>query len=125
MNRGYTVEEYLEFVDRVLDRLPDASIAGDITVGFPTETDEDFEMTKDILRRVPFKNNYIFKYAPRPGTVSIDRFPDDVPTEVKKARNNALLASNALFRAFLTSVGTSSGNRSMETVPGRGAYLKM
>ena len=95
MNRGYTVEEYLEFVDRVLDRLPDASIAGDIIVGFPTETDEDFEMTKDILRRVPFKNNYIFKYSPRPGTVSIDRFPDDVPTEVKKARNNALLALQA------------------------------
>ena len=95
MNRGYTIEEYLEFVDRVLDRLPDASIAGDIIVGFPTETDEDFEETCNLLRRVPFKNNYIFKYSPRPGTTAIDRFPDDVPIEVKKARNNALLALQA------------------------------
>jgi tRNA-2-methylthio-N6-dimethylallyladenosine synthase len=54
MNRGYTVEEYLDFVDRVRRWLPDACIAGDIIVGFPTETDEDFEATKDLLRRVPF-----------------------------------------------------------------------
>jgi tRNA-2-methylthio-N6-dimethylallyladenosine synthase len=95
MNRGYTVEEYLEFVERVRRWLPDACIAGDIIVGFPTETDEDFEATKDLLRRVPFKNNYIFKYSPRPGTVAIDRFPDDVPEEVKKVRNNELLALQA------------------------------
>lgn len=95
MNRGYTVEEYLEFVDRVLERLPDACIAGDIIVGFPTETDEDFEATKTLLKRVPFKNNYIFKYSPRPGTVAINRLPDDVTDEVKRARNNALLALQA------------------------------
>lgn len=95
MNRGYTVEEYLEFVDRVLDRLPDACIAGDIIVGFPGETDEDFALTKALLRRVPFKNNYIFKYSPRPGTTAIDRFVDDVPEDVKKARNNELLAVQA------------------------------
>ena len=95
MNRGYTVEEYLDFIDRVRDRLPDACIAGDIIVGFPTETDEDFEATKSLMRRVPFKNNFIFKYSPRPGTVAIDRFPDDVPDEVKRARNNELLALQA------------------------------
>ena len=95
MNRGYTVEEYLEFVDRVLARLPDACIAGDIIVGFPGETDEDFEQTKALLRRVPFKNNYIFKYSPRPGTAAIDRFEDDVPEEVKKSRNNELLSVQA------------------------------
>lgn len=92
MNRGYTVEQYLEFIDRALAILPDVSIAGDIIVGFPTETDEDFEMTKNLLRRVPFKNNFIFKYSPRPGTTAIDRFPDDVPDEVKRRRNNELLA---------------------------------
>lgn len=95
MNRGYTVEEYLEFTDRVLRHLPDASIAGDIIVGFPTETDEDFEATKNLLRRVPFKNNFIFKYSPRPGTTAIDRFEDDVPEAVKKLRNNELLALQA------------------------------
>ena len=91
MNRGYTREEYLEFVERVRERLPDCTIAGDIIVGFPTETDAEFEETVSLVRAVPFKNNFIFKYSPRPGTVAINRFEDDVPTEVKKLRNNILL----------------------------------
>lgn len=99
MNRGYTVEEYLEFVDRARAILPDASIAGDIIVGFPTETDEDFDLTKELLRRVRFKNNFIFKYSPRPGTIAIDRFEDDVPDEVKRARNNELLTLQAEISA--------------------------
>jgi tRNA-2-methylthio-N6-dimethylallyladenosine synthase len=91
MNRGYTREEYLEFIERVTSKLPDCTIAGDIIVGFPTETDAEFEETVSLVRAVPFKNNFIFKYSPRPGTVAIDRFEDDVPTEVKKLRNNLLL----------------------------------
>jgi len=91
MNRGYTRAEYLEFIDRVRRKLPDCTIAGDIIVGFPGETDEDFAETVSLLKAVPFKNNFIFKYSPRPGTVAIDRFEDDVPTEVKKLRNNLLL----------------------------------
>ena len=60
-------------------------------MGFPTETDADFELTVSLVRAVPFKNNFIFKYSPRPGTVAIDRFEDDVPNEVKRLRNNLLL----------------------------------
>jgi tRNA-2-methylthio-N6-dimethylallyladenosine synthase len=92
MNRGYTVGEYEEFVARVFEHLPDATLAGDLIVGFPGETDADFEATCGLVRRLPFKNNFIFKYSPRPGTVAIDRFADDVPDEVKRWRNNALLA---------------------------------
>jgi tRNA-2-methylthio-N6-dimethylallyladenosine synthase len=92
MNRGYTREQYLDFIDRVRAILPDAEIAGDFIVGFPTETEEDFEQTKDLLRRVRFKNNFIFKYSPRPGTTAIKRFEDDVPPEIKRRRNNELLA---------------------------------
>jgi len=92
MNRGYTVSEYREFVDRIFHHLPDATLAGDIIVGFPTETDEDFAATVELVRSLPFKNNFIFKYSPRPGTVAIDRFADDVPDEVKRYRNNHLLA---------------------------------
>jgi tRNA-2-methylthio-N6-dimethylallyladenosine synthase len=91
MNRGYTRGEYLEFIARVTEKLPDCTIAGDIIVGFPTETDADFEETVSLVRAVPFKNNFIFKYSPRPGTAAISRFEDDVPTEVKKLRNNLLL----------------------------------
>jgi tRNA-2-methylthio-N6-dimethylallyladenosine synthase len=92
MNRGYTVGEYEAFVGRVFEHLPDATLAGDLIVGFPGETDDDFGATCDLVRRLPFKNNFIFKYSPRPGTVAIDRFADDVPDEVKRWRNNALLA---------------------------------
>ena len=95
MNRGYTVEQYLEFIDRAIRRVPDVSIAGDIIVGFPGETDEDFEATVALLRQVPFKNNFIFKYSPRPGTVAIGRFEDDIPDVVKRERNNALLSVQA------------------------------
>ena len=99
MNRGYTVEQYTDFIDRAIALVPDVSIAGDIIVGFPTETEADFEATIDLLRRVPFKNNFIFKYSPRPGTVAIDRLPDDVPAEVKKRRNNVLLSVQAEISA--------------------------
>jgi len=92
MNRGYTRAEYEAFVEQVFRHLPDATLAGDIIVGFPSETDADFEQTCSLVRDLPFKNNFIFKYSPRPGTTAIDRFPDDVPDEVKRLRNNQLLA---------------------------------
>lgn len=91
MNRGYTRGEYEDFAAQALDILPDATLAGDFIVGFPTETDEDFEASCDMVRKLPFKNNFIFKYSPRPGTVAIERFKDDISNEVKKFRNNVLL----------------------------------
>jgi tRNA-2-methylthio-N6-dimethylallyladenosine synthase len=98
MNRGYTVSEYLEFLDRARACLHQPELgrplmlSGDIIVGFPTETDEDFEATKDLLRRSNAKNQFIFKYSPRPGTFAYDKIADDVPEHVKRARNNELLA---------------------------------
>lgn len=98
MNRGYTVEEYVEFIDRaraVLDQ-PEIGrplmLSGDVIVGFPTETEEDHQATKDLLVRSRCKNQFIFKYSPRPGTVAYDRIPDDIPDAVKRRRNNELLA---------------------------------
>jgi tRNA-2-methylthio-N6-dimethylallyladenosine synthase len=95
MNRGYTREEFLDFVDRARERLPDVEMAGDIIVGFPGETDEDFEATKSLLRLVRFKNAFIFKYSPRPGTPAFDRLPDDIDESIKRRRNNELLALQA------------------------------
>ncbi len=95
MNRGYTADEYIEFIDRVRHFMPDATLASDFIVGFPTETDDDFEATAELIRRCRFKNSFIFKYSPRPGTVAIDRFADDVPEETKRLRNNRLLAVQA------------------------------
>ncbi len=99
MNRGYSVGEYLEFIDRARSYLPDVGLSGDFIVGFPTETDADYEATVALLERVRFKNCFIFKYSPRPGTVAIDRFPDDVPEDVKRRRNNHLLATQSAISA--------------------------
>jgi tRNA-2-methylthio-N6-dimethylallyladenosine synthase len=98
MNRGYSVEEYLEFLDRAKQYLHQPEIgrplttSGDFIIGFPSETDEDFELTKDLVRRARYKNAFIFKYSPRPGTPAFDKLADDVPEAVKRRRNNELLA---------------------------------
>jgi tRNA-2-methylthio-N6-dimethylallyladenosine synthase len=93
MNRGYTVNQYRDFVARARGFMPDVSIASDFIVGFPTETDEEFSQTVQLLRECRFKNSFIFKYSPRPGTAAIDRFNDDVCEDVKRKRNNELLAA--------------------------------
>jgi tRNA-2-methylthio-N6-dimethylallyladenosine synthase len=72
--------------------MPDICIASDFIVGFPTETDVDFAQSVEMVRRCRFKNSFIFKYSPRPGTTAIDRFDDDVPEVTKRQRNNELLA---------------------------------
>jgi tRNA-2-methylthio-N6-dimethylallyladenosine synthase len=92
MNRGYTASQYYDFIARATEMMPDLCIASDFIVGFPTETDEDFQSSAEMIRRCRFKNSFIFKYSPRPGTTAIDRFQDDVPEEIKRQRNNDLLA---------------------------------
>lgn len=92
MKRGYTVEDYREMMARIHQYLPNASVSSDFIVGFSGETEEEFQMSCDIVRECRFKNSFIFKYSERPGTVGAKRLPDDVPEEVKKRRNNELLA---------------------------------
>jgi tRNA-2-methylthio-N6-dimethylallyladenosine synthase len=93
MKRGYTVEDYYAMMDRIQETLGNkASVSSDFIVGFCGETDAEFQMTVDLVQRCRFKNSFIFKYSERPGTRAADNYPDDVPEEVKKRRNNELLA---------------------------------
>ncbi len=92
MKRGYTVADYRDMMDRIRELLPDAAVSSDFIVGFCGETDEDFEQTVALTKECRFKNSFIFKYSERPGTRGADRYPDDVPLDVKQARNNELLA---------------------------------
>jgi tRNA-2-methylthio-N6-dimethylallyladenosine synthase len=92
MNRGYTAQQYIDFIGRAREMMQDICIASDFIVGFPTETEEDFAATVQLVKDCRFKNSFIFKYSPRPGTVAIERFTDDVPEDVKRRRNNELLA---------------------------------
>jgi tRNA-2-methylthio-N6-dimethylallyladenosine synthase len=91
MNRGYTSAEYLELLDIARQIVPDISIAGDFIVGFPNETEDDFALSVDLLKKAQYKNSFIFKYSPRPGTIADKRLEDNVPAEVKNRRNNELL----------------------------------
>ena len=67
------------------------AVTSDFIVGFCGETDEDFEQTIDLVRESRFKNSFIFKYSERPGTKGAELYPDDVPDEVKRRRNNEFL----------------------------------
>jgi len=91
MRRHYSGAGYLELVDRAREIVPGITLASDFIVGFCGETDEEFEATARLVERCRFKNVFVFKYSPRPGTVADKRCTDDVPEEVKRARNVALL----------------------------------
>ncbi|MEX0717678.1 MAG: tRNA (N6-isopentenyl adenosine(37)-C2)-methylthiotransferase MiaB [Planctomycetaceae bacterium] len=92
MKRGYTVAQYREMMGRVRAIVPGCSVSSDFIVGHPGETEESFERSMDAIREFRFKNSYIFKYSPRPGTKGFELFPDDVPEDVKRRRNVELLA---------------------------------
>ena len=86
MRRGYTMAEYLDRLHRLRARCPNVALSTDIIVGFPGETDAEFEQTLELLREVEYDDIYSFNYSPRPQTVSAKIYPDDVPDEVKKDR---------------------------------------
>ena len=91
MNRRYDRKQYLETVAYMRERMPDITITSDIIVGFPGETEEDFEGTLDMLRRVRFDMLYSFIYSPRKGTPAAE-MENQIPSEVQHARFDRLLA---------------------------------
>ena len=89
MNRGYTAAEYAEKVNRLREMRPDISITSDFIVGFPGETERDFEDTLELVDTVHFDQSFSFVFSPRPGTAAAD-LPDDVPLSEKKRRLSRL-----------------------------------
>ena len=89
MNRKYTKEQYLELVDKMYKKIPNLSLSTDIIVGFPGETDEEFEDTLDVVRKVNFEQIFMFIYSPREGTVAAKR-EDQIPEEIKHKRFDKL-----------------------------------
>ena len=94
MNRNHTADEYLRLIDRIRAARPDILLSSDFIVGFPEETDADFDATLDLIRAVEFGQAYSFKYSTRPGTPAAERaqLPDDVMTD-RLHRLQALLAT--------------------------------
>jgi len=100
MNRGYTREDYLALVGRLRRSLPSLLLMTDIIVGFPGESEEDFEATCGLLREVRFAGIFSFRYSPRPLSAAA-AIPDDVPLEVKRRR---LVDLQALQRSIQTGI---------------------
>jgi tRNA-2-methylthio-N6-dimethylallyladenosine synthase len=89
MNRWYTREEYLSLIKKITDKIPEAKFTTDIIVGFPGETEEQFDNTVDLCKQVDFNIAYISTYSPRPGTMA-EKMIDDVTRAKKKRRFQAL-----------------------------------
>ena len=92
MKRNYTASYYMEMLARCRELVPGVSISSDFIVGFCGESEESFQKSMELVREAKFKNSFIFKYSERGGTKAAERYPDDVPDDVKKRRNNDLLA---------------------------------
>jgi tRNA-2-methylthio-N6-dimethylallyladenosine synthase len=90
MNRTYTSAEFLERVDKIRELIPNVDITTDVMVGFPGETDEDFQATMDLFKKVRFTSAFMFAFSPRKGTGAAN-YKDQVPHEVKVARLNELV----------------------------------
>jgi tRNA-2-methylthio-N6-dimethylallyladenosine synthase len=92
MNRKYTREWYLERVAAIRRIIPDCGLSTDIFVGYHSETEEDHQLSLDLMREVGYDSAFMFKYSERPGTYASKHLPDDVPENVKIRRLNELIA---------------------------------
>ena len=90
MKRGYTVDQYRRLISNIRARIPDVAINTDIIVGFPGETDQQFQRTYDLLAELRLDKAHLARYSPRPHTLSARTMPDDVPDDEKRRRHQAL-----------------------------------
>jgi tRNA-2-methylthio-N6-dimethylallyladenosine synthase len=86
MNRVYTNEDFLNLVDKIRTKVPDVALTTDIIVGFPTETDGEFEDTIQVVAKAAFDSAFTFKYSQRQGAIASKKYPDDVPESIKTER---------------------------------------
>lgn len=96
MNRRYNVDEYYIGVELLREYFPDAAVTTDVIVGFPGETEEEFNITKKYLEKVCFYEMHVFKYSRRKGTTA-DKMPDQIPENIKSERSTELLELNEIL----------------------------
>ena len=96
MNRRYNVDEYYKGVELLREYFPDAAVTTDVIVGFPGETEEEFNITKKYLEKVCFYEMHVFQYSRRKGTAA-DKMPDQIPENIKSERSTELLELNEIL----------------------------
>jgi threonylcarbamoyladenosine tRNA methylthiotransferase MtaB len=101
MNRPYRIDDYVDTLERVRAVIPGLALATDIIVGFPTESDQAFAATMNVVERLQFSKLHVFRYSARPDTTAA-AMPDVVPVEVKKERSKQLIGlGNTIRQRFL------------------------
>ena len=113
MRRRYTRESYLDLVARIRESLPDVALSTDMIVGFPGETEQDFEDTLSLTSTVRYHSMFSFKYSSRPNTLAEKRLPDDVPDEEKTRR---IVALQARQRAIQTELNAGLVGREVQVL---------
>jgi threonylcarbamoyladenosine tRNA methylthiotransferase MtaB len=128
MRRPYTIEQYATLVDRIRTRIPHASIGSDIIVGFPGETDADFEQLCEYLERSPLTHLHVFPYSDRPGTVA-SAMRDKVPGALVRERGRRIreIGQRLTTRFRESQLGTTHRALTLEdgSVAVTGNYLKV
>ncbi|MCY4309616.1 MAG: tRNA (N6-isopentenyl adenosine(37)-C2)-methylthiotransferase MiaB [Rhodobacteraceae bacterium] len=105
MNRKHTQAEYVEIISRLREYRPDIAISGDFIVGFPGETEEDFQETLNVVKKVGFIKSFSFKYSPRPGTPAAERVHVDSDTQSERLQRLQNLLSEYQFTEQRNMVG--------------------
>jgi tRNA-2-methylthio-N6-dimethylallyladenosine synthase len=113
MRRRYTRDSYLALVDSIRDTLPDVALSTDMIVGFPGETDAEFDETLSLTAEVRYHSMFSFKYSARPNTLAEKRFADDVPDGEKTRR---IVALQALQRSIQTELNTAMIGRDVDVL---------
>ncbi len=113
MRRRYSRESYLELVHTIRELLPDVALSTDMIVGFPGETEADFEETLSLTREAQFHSIFSFKYSPRPNTLADKRMPDDVPEEEKTRR---IIELQALQRAIQSQINARTVGQTVDVL---------
>ena len=113
MRRRYSRESYLELVHTIRELLPDVALSTDMIVGFPGETDADFEDTLSLTREAQFHSMFSFKYSPRPNTLADKRMPDDVPEDEKTRR---IVELQALQRTIQSAINARTVGQTIQVL---------
>ena len=90
MRRGYTVEDYRQLITEIRRKIPEVALSTDVLVGFPSETEPQFQQTVDLLSELKFDTVHVAAYSPRPGTISARKLEDNIPSAEKRRRLNQI-----------------------------------
>jgi tRNA-2-methylthio-N6-dimethylallyladenosine synthase len=113
MRRGYTVEQYCQLVREIRSKIPGVALSTDVIVGFPSETEPQFQQTVNLLTELRFDTIHVAAYSPRSGTIAARKFEDNIPPAEKKRRLNKI---EQLQESIATEINAQLSGRTVEVL---------